>query len=510
MTKEKRLSAGIQKFLEQKQREDEQKADEARQRKLDLVARRDPKVQRKIEKTLKTLKSSRKFHTADRTLDENAELTLQNLQPDEDDYGYTSNISDQFHKKLMEKYKNLPEEKKFSSGTGKHKAMSKEEIQKTKDRVKNALTLPDEDNHHFRQGPQQRTSKLKRESTKMLPPAPVEKKLDKPKPKLRPAPIVDFQQLLKLAEQKQHEEITIDVPTKKEPERLLTSKEKREQEEMEAQKRARMKPNRIPKLGAIPKIGESSKQDKNNNESSARKSAATGKPSSSTQRPEQKIPDRLKKPAPSNFKTPQSNGSSASSKLRDALQKNGAITSRPSSSSSSINHKVPSSSSSKPGSSSSNPRPRELPAKSISNGKPSSASAASSNKPRPSTSSREPERPRDFPPKDLMRSREFPPKDLMRGREFPPKDLMRSREFPPRDLKRPRPQQQLQVNNKRELISVVFSTMISQFSVIFIQGRIEDEDSEYDSELDDFIDDGEEDLDYSSEIKKIFGYDKSR
>jgi protein SPT2 len=41
-------------------------------------------------------------------------------------------------------------------------------------------------------------------------------------------------------------------------------------------------------------------------------------------------------------------------------------------------------------------------------------------------------------------------------------------------------------------------------------GRIEDEDSEYDSELDDFIDDGEEDLDYSSEIKKIFGYDKSR
>lgn len=28
--------------------------------------------------------------------------------------------------------------------------------------------------------------------------------------------------------------------------------------------------------------------------------------------------------------------------------------------------------------------------------------------------------------------------------------------------------------------------------------------------MDDFIDDGEGDLDYSSEIKKIFGYDKSR
>lgn len=28
--------------------------------------------------------------------------------------------------------------------------------------------------------------------------------------------------------------------------------------------------------------------------------------------------------------------------------------------------------------------------------------------------------------------------------------------------------------------------------------------------MDDFIDDGEDDGDYSSEIKKIFGYDKSR
>lgn len=39
---------------------------------------------------------------------------------------------------------------------------------------------------------------------------------------------------------------------------------------------------------------------------------------------------------------------------------------------------------------------------------------------------------------------------------------------------------------------------------------IEDEESDYDSEMDDFIDDGDEEADYSSEIKKIFGYDKSR
>lgn len=39
---------------------------------------------------------------------------------------------------------------------------------------------------------------------------------------------------------------------------------------------------------------------------------------------------------------------------------------------------------------------------------------------------------------------------------------------------------------------------------------IEDEESDYDSEMDDFIDDGDAEGDYSSEIKKIFGYDKSR
>lgn len=51
----------------------------------------------------------------------------------------------------------------------------------------------------------------------------------------------------------------------------------------------------------------------------------------------------------------------------------------------------------------------------------------------------------------------------------------------------------------------------SQTYEINVLGRvIEDEESDYDSEMDDFIDDGEEDADYSSEIKKIFGYDKSR
>ena len=40
--------------------------------------------------------------------------------------------------------------------------------------------------------------------------------------------------------------------------------------------------------------------------------------------------------------------------------------------------------------------------------------------------------------------------------------------------------------------------------------RVIDSDSEYDSEMDDFIDDGDAGVDVSSMIKDIFGYDKNK
>lgn len=54
--------------------------------------------------------------------------------------------------------------------------------------------------------------------------------------------------------------------------------------------------------------------------------------------------------------------------------------------------------------------------------------------------------------------------------------------------------------------------MSSWSNFFFYPGRIYDTDEEYDSELDDFIDDGpeEESEDYSKYISEIFGYDKSR
>lgn len=46
--------------------------------------------------------------------------------------------------------------------------------------------------------------------------------------------------------------------------------------------------------------------------------------------------------------------------------------------------------------------------------------------------------------------------------------------------------------------------------ILFIGRVIDDDDSEYDSEMDDFIDDDEPEEDYSRYIKDIFGYDKNR
>lgn len=450
MTKEKRLSAGIQKFLEDKKKEEEEQAELARRKKSELVARRDPKEQRKIDKSLKVIKSSKKFYTGDSTLDENTAVTLENQQPDDDDYGYSSAVSDMFHKKLMEKYQTLPEDKKFSS-RGRNKAMTKEEMNRAKDRMKDAFVTKDEDQPSTRQPSHHRTSRIN--NNKVIPAGSgltkaeeSKKNFLKPKPKLKAAPIVDFQQLLKLAEQKQHEDIKIDVPTKKEPERLLTSKEKREQEEIEAARRARMKPNRIPRLGAIPKLGESSKNDRNNNENTAKKPGVAPKPSTSQQRPTQGASERSQKPATSSM------SQSSSSKLRDALQPQNGTPLKPSS------HKVPvSSSQPKPSSS-----PSKQPSKSATNGQ---RPANGADKYRPSTSSKAPEKPRQFPPKDLLRSREFPPKDLMRGREFPPRDLMRSREFPPRDMKRPKPLQVSKRKNSSNFLKLHTFTLLDFFQV---------------------------------------------
>ncbi|CAO1396213.1 unnamed protein product [Diamesa tonsa] len=467
-TKEKKLSANIQKFLAQKAKEDEDKERLRNKEARDRLSKRDNKEKNKINKMLKTTKSAMKFQTGEGESGNNPE------QPDEDDYGFVSHESENLYKKLMDKYQKIPEEKKFvSGGCSKHRVVSKEEMQSTKDRVKQALTRDKEDEANPQR---QRQSRVKsdnndvRERIKDLAHVGIERKeRDKPRPKVivKQAPIVDFQALLKLAEQKQHEPIKMEIQSKKkDPERLMTSKEKREQEELDAfmkAKEARAK-GRIPKLNsAIPRLNDS-KQDRNNNDGSSK------------QVPRANGADKFRKPLNSSDKLVKPS-TSTSSKLQSALQKPQSSV-RPSQSAQKAilghnNKSQPTSSKTV----ANNSKSKDVPSRNTIAQRPGAGTSAKDMKNI---------RAREFPPRDVQKTREFPPRDVQRTREFPPRDVQRTREFPPRDHRRP---QQMQ-GRKRNVI--------------------EDEDSDEDSEMDDFIDDGEEATDYSSAIKEIFGYDKSR
>jgi len=95
--------------------------------------------------------------------------------------------------------------------------------------------------------------------------------------------------------------------------------------------------------------------------------------------------------------------------------------------------------------------------------------------------------PKQFPPRDMV-PKQFPPRDMV-PKQFPPRDMI-PKQFPPPDMRR-RDDRHMPIRNKRQVI--------------------ESDSEEYDSELDDFIDDGPEDeADYSKVISEIFKYDKSK
>lgn len=109
------MSANIQKFLKKREEDERHKAVVAKQKLDELMAMRDDKAKNKIKKMLKVTKSANKSVLQDAVDNDNTAITLQGPeQPDEDDYGYTSQEASQFYKSLMDKYKKVPEEKKFS------------------------------------------------------------------------------------------------------------------------------------------------------------------------------------------------------------------------------------------------------------------------------------------------------------------------------------------------------------------------------------------------------------
>ena len=80
------------------------------------------KALRKIQKTLKVIKSANKSVLADAIDKDHTAVTLQGPdQPDQDDYGYESQEAAALYEKMMQKYSKLPDEPKFTPGGVKFK-----------------------------------------------------------------------------------------------------------------------------------------------------------------------------------------------------------------------------------------------------------------------------------------------------------------------------------------------------------------------------------------------------
>lgn len=401
-------------------------------------------------------------------------------QPDEDDYGYVSQEASAFYNRLMNKYKNLPPEKPLFSDSGKRVV---KDIASTKDRVKQALKQQEieESLPHRRKrkststttsttttGKEDNNREINEKETKS------NEKEEKPKPKKRLPPPMDFVTLLKIAEKKQHEPIIIETkPKPEEKERLMTKKELIEHQKEKDKSEKREQRERDRNSDYAKSLNSSSVC----NGSSKLAKALTGKltkPSSITSKTVNSPVDK-KLPKPIN-QVPKRNGEKLPDKSIKFDEKEAILLER---------KKVEA-------------ERRQLEAmkreieeekrklemiKRKKNDESRSSSSSSSLLGKKIVKSNERiDKSANFNGKTNVKPRQFPPADV-RPRQFPPADL-KSR--PLKSMKNGKP------GNKKRIY--------------------DDSDEEYDSELDDFIDDGpqEQSEDYSKHISEIFGYDKSK
>lgn len=485
VSKEKALSDNIKKFLIKKEQEEREKARQEKAKLDNLIAKRDEKSKNKIRKMLKVTKSANKSVLDDAIDDQHTSVTMQGPdQPDEDDYGYVSNEAAAFFQKYVDKVGKLPDENKFAPS----RPQSKNDLRGTKDRVKAAILREQEEKHGITRTKTSTVSSTSlhssANSTKSSgsrkdlydPEAESEEKRkrdeEQRKSKIKktggpPPPILDFKELLKLAEKKQFEPVAIKKPeVEKEPERLLTKREKLEMEQRKAYLEDRIKKgaNNVQKMqpnGKIPKLN------------------STGLNSSQNSKDPFKKPTVPQKIISSSSAKPKSNSVTNGSQQQNDLRNKNITQQKPKSS---ISMKVPSTTT---GVSNSGQQQKKISTlgqtnNNSNNNKISTTANGKSNYNGPT---------REFPPKDIKR---VPSQQNLKTREFPPKDLQKTRQFPPPDVRRSRPDFDRKPMKRR------------------IYDDYDDED-EYDSELDDFIeDDPEGERNVSSYIKEIFGYDKSR
>ncbi|XP_022169243.1 protein SPT2 homolog [Myzus persicae] len=274
-TKESRqLSDSIKKFLAKKDEEDRLKQIEEQKKKDELISLRsqDRKSFKRVQSMLNRTKSANKSVIEDAKDDVNTSVTMAGFnQPDEDDYGYVSKDAMAIYNNIMNKYVNTPADSR-NVKTPNHRS---QDISGTKDRVRAALLKEEEDQllpHKRKRKPKDLDNGEDYQDNV----EPQEKKskpgVNAEKIKKRPAqpPPLNFQELLKIAEKKQHEPILIEKPKKEEPLPMMTKKERHkylEDKRIEEIRLARLqgkslpiteKPKEIKPVERIPKAYSSS------------------------------------------------------------------------------------------------------------------------------------------------------------------------------------------------------------------------------------------------------------
>uniref|UniRef100_A0A1A9WVB6 Protein SPT2 homolog n=1 Tax=Glossina brevipalpis TaxID=37001 RepID=A0A1A9WVB6_9MUSC len=491
-SKEKKLSDNIQKFLQRREQEERNRQKEHKEKVAKLLAMRDEKSKNKIRKMLKVTKSANKSVLEDAIDSEHTAITRQGPdQPDQDDYGYVSTEANAFYQRYIEKVKDVKEEKGFAPS----RPQSLKDLSGTKERVKAAITREIEEKSN---PSRQRREIVNSSSSSNLNGAntaigsrpcpssyssrkslydPEAEKLEgerkrkeeekkKMKNRKPPPPPMDFQALLKLAEKKQFEPIEISTEVKKkEPERLLTSKEKRELEE-----RRKAKEDRERKAK---QRGDDANVEKTNKEQNSN-ATTTGRIETNGRIPKLANQANNKSGVVPNTKTANDDirklaNNKTINSTNTTTKPNG---SRTTSSTPRTNAKLSANSNL----SNNNNKTLQTPNKSTGDGFSKNPYNNGSKQSSNSTT-------RDFPPRDLKICSQS---DLKKSKPFIPEDIRKKSVDNRNNNKKP-----TTIPSKRRILN-------------------DEDDSEYDSEMDDFIDDGDAEEDYSTHIKAIFGYDKSR
>jgi len=146
--KEKRekgkVAPNVQKFLQQREAEEKKKRIEEKLKLQRLNELRSDKAKNKIAKHLKVTKSANKAVLNDAIDRKNTAVTLSGKrQCDEDDYGFESSASASIYEKLMSKYESVPDDPMAKFNKSKPKGLK--DLQGAKDRVKQALRKEEED-----------------------------------------------------------------------------------------------------------------------------------------------------------------------------------------------------------------------------------------------------------------------------------------------------------------------------------------------------------------------------